>query len=271
MKLLLYIAYNGADFCGWQAQKNGVTVQKTLTDAVSDLFGHTCDVTGCSRTDSGVHANMFCATVSDRGADVLTTTVPVEKIPRALSIRLPDSISVWHAVWVPTDFHARYSVSSKEYLYRIYNAPIRSPFEVGRSWHVPARISDEGFAAMQAAAAHFVGKRDFSSCMASGSDIADRTRTVFSASVTRTGDVIEFRVRADGFLYNMVRIMAGTLADVASGQIPPDSIPDRLDSLDRSAMGRTAPAEGLYLDRVFYDDPDIAGYRGDCRGGDRLG
>ena len=269
MKLLLYIAYNGANFCGWQAQKNGATVQRTLTDAVSDLFGHACDVTGCSRTDSGVHASMFCATVTDKGTDALTTTVPLEKIPRALCIRLPDSVSVWHAVWVPADFHARYSVSSKEYLYRIYNAPIRSPFEVGRSWHIPARISDEGLAAMQAAAAHFVGRRDFSACMASGSDIADRTRCVVSASVTRERDVIEFRVRADGFLYNMVRIMAGTLADVASGQIAPDSIPARLDSLDRSSMGRTAPAEGLYLDRVFYDDPNASGYGG--KGGESLG
>ncbi len=265
MKLLLYIRYDGSDFCGYQAQTNGRTVQQTLNAATADLFGHPCDITGCSRTDSGVHARMFCATVTRHGADGLETTVPIDRIPRALNIRLPDTVAVWQALWVPTTFHARYDVSSKEYEYRIYNAPERDPFERKRSWHIPTPITDEMLSAMDEAARHFVGTRDFSACMAAGSTVMDTTRTVLEARVTREGDRILFRVRADGFLYHMVRIMAGTLMEVAYGKIAPADMPARLDSLDRDRMGRTAPAEGLYLNRVFYNDPDRPGYQGGDR------
>lgn len=261
-KLLVYVAYDGAKFCGYQTQQNGYSVQQALCEGTEALFGHACDVTGCSRTDSGVHANMFCATVTEHGKSYLSTTVPVDRIPRALNIRLPEAVSVWHARWVPTDFHARYGVSSKEYVYRIHNAPERDPFLVGRAWHYPRVISDGGLSAMQTAAAGFVGERDFAACMAAGSSVRSTVRNVMSASVAREGDLITFRVRADGFLYNMVRIMMGTLVEVAEGRIPADEIPARLQSLDRTALGRTAPAEGLYLDRVFYDDPDRPGYHG---------
>jgi tRNA pseudouridine38-40 synthase len=169
-------------------------------------------------------------------------------------------VAAYEALWVPADFHPRYSVTSKEYLYRIYNNQNRDPFAVGRAWHYPRPVSEEQLAAMQKAAAAFVGKRDFTACMAAGSKIVDATRHVMAASVEREGDYITFRVRADGFLYNMVRIMVGTLAEVAEGRMTPESIPARLDSLDRGSFGRTAPAEGLYLNRVFYNDPDRAGY-----------
>ncbi len=262
MKLFLYIRYDGADYCGYQAQTNGRTVQQTLNMATEELFGHPCDITGCSRTDSGVHARMFCATVTRHGEDQLTTTVPIDRIPRALNIRLPDSLAVWEALWVPSNFHARYGVSSKEYEYRICNTPERDPFEMKRSWHIPTPITDGALAAMNEAARQFVGTRDFSACMASGSTVEDTTRTVMDAYVIREGDAVLFRVRADGFLYNMVRIMAGTLMEVAYGKIDPNDIAPRLASLDRARMGRTAPAEGLYLNRVFYDDPDRPGYQG---------
>ena len=262
MKLLLYVSYDGAGFCGYQAQANGRTVQQTLNEATEALFGYPCDVTGCSRTDSGVHARMFCATVTRRGTEGLDTTVPVDRVPRALNIRLPDDMAVWKALWVPTEFHPRYSVSSKEYVYRIYNGSERDPFEMGRSWHVPTPITDEMLADMDAAAKHLVGTRDFSSCMAAGSTVESTVRTVMEASVTREGQVVLFRVRADGFLYNMVRIMAGSLMEVAYGKMTSDSLPARLDACDRKEMGRTAPAEGLYLNRVFYDSPREAGYRG---------
>jgi tRNA pseudouridine38-40 synthase len=264
-KLLLYIRYDGrgpADrpFCGYQAQKNGYSIQEALTEGVAALFGTPCDVTGCSRTDSGVHALMFCATVTLKGRDYMETTIPTDRIPRALNIHLPDAVAAYEALWVPADFHPRYSVTSKEYLYRIYNNQNRDPFAVGRAWHYPRPVSEEQLAAMQKAAAAFVGKRDFTACMAAGSKIVDATRHVMAASVEREGDYITFRVRADGFLYNMVRIMVGTLAEVAEGRMTPESIPARLDSLDRGSFGRTAPAEGLYLNRVFYNDPDRAGY-----------
>ena len=271
-KLLLYIRYDGrgpADrpFCGYQAQKNGYSVQQALTEGVAALFGVPCDVTGCSRTDSGVHALMFCATVTLCGKDYMETTVPVDRIPRALNIHLPGEVAAYQALWVPTDFHPRYSVTSKEYIYRILNTQNRDPFATGRAWHYPRPVSDEQFNAMQRAAAAFVGKRDFTACMAAGSKIVDATRHVMSATVEREGDYITFRVRADGFLYNMVRIMVGTLAEVAEGHMTPESIPARLDSLDRGSFGRTAPAEGLYLNRVLYNDPETEGYHPEKGGG----
>ncbi|MBP3666595.1 MAG: tRNA pseudouridine(38-40) synthase TruA [Clostridia bacterium] len=259
-KLLLYLRYDGSHFCGYQAQKNGYSVQQALNEGTEALFGYPCDITGCSRTDSGVHANMFCATVTARGEDCLDTTIPLDRLPRALNIHLPEAVAAYAALWAPEDFHARYSVTSKEYLYRILNTQNRDPFYSGRAWHYPRPISETGFAAMQQAAAAFVGKRDFAACMASGSKVADTTRTVFSASLTREGDFLLFRVRADGFLYNMVRIMVGTLAEVGEGKLDPDSIPARLASLDRGRLGRTAPADGLYLDRVFYNHPEKEGY-----------
>ena len=264
-KLLLYIRYDGrgpADrsFYGYQAQKNGYSIQQALTEGVTALFGRPCDVTGCSRTDSGVHALMFCATVTLHGQDCMETIIPTDRIPRALNIHLPNEVAAYEALWVPADFHPRYSVTSKEYIYRIYNAQNRDPFATGRAWHYPRPVSEEQLAAMQKAAAAFVGKRDFTACMAAGSKIVDATRHVMAASVEREGDYVTFRVRADGFLYNMVRIMVGTLAEVAEGHLTPESIPARLDSLDRGSFGRTAPAEGLYLSRVFYNDPERAGY-----------
>lgn len=261
-KLLLYISYRGDGFCGYQAQKNGPSVQTTLNRATEELFGHPCDITGCSRTDSGVHARMFCATVTRQGCGTLDTDIPVEKIPRALCVRLPDSLSVWEALWVPDSFHPRYDVSSKEYIYRFLLSPQRDPFEAGRSWHLPCPDRPGLLSDMQKAAEAMVGRRDFSACMAAGSEVPDRVRHVTEAQVTRDGNILTFRVRADGFLYHMVRIMAGTLCDVAAGRMDPSSLPARLDSLDRRQMGQTAPPYGLYLNRVFYDDPFSPGYHG---------
>ena len=268
-KLLLYIRYDGRGselrpFCGYQTQKNGYSVQEALNEGTEALFGYPCDITGCSRTDSGVHANMFCATVTKRGCHTLETSIPTDRIPRALNIRLPDAVAAYKALWVPEDFHARYSVTSKEYIYRILCTQERDPFERGRAWHYPRPMTDEDFAAMQTAAKGFIGKRDFAACMAAGSKVQSTVRSVTAASVERVpvygGHLVTFRVRADGFLYNMVRIMVGTLAEVAEGHIPADSISARLDTLDRAFLGRTAPADGLYLNRVFYNDPEKEGY-----------
>ena len=263
-KLLLYIRYDGSRFCGYQAQKNGCSVQQALNEGTEKLFGHPCNITGCSRTDSGVHANMFCATVTEQNTDSLHTTIPIDRIPRALNIHLPDAVAVYQALWVPADFHARYSVSSKEYVYRILCTQNRNPFLHNRAWHYPRPMSETALQRMQIAAKGFVGKRDFAACMASGSKVVSTVRHVMDASVestpTEDGLLVTFRVRADGFLYNMVRIMVGTLMEVAEGRIPPESIPQRLDALDRSGLGRTAPAEGLYLNRVFYNHPEKEGY-----------
>lgn len=253
-KLLLTIAYDGTNYCGYQVQPNGVTVQEMLNKAAEALFGYPCDVVGCSRTDSGVHARAFCATIARKGTDHLDTTIPAHRVPRAMNAHLPSDIAVLEAREVSVDFHARYGVASKEYEYVIYNGRERNPFFEGRAWHIPTPIDENALAAMQAAAAHFVGKQDFSAFRAVGADTApkDAVRHVMQATVTREGNIISFRVRADGFLYNMVRIMVGTLAAVAAGRMTPDDVLHALQACDRTMAGSTAPACGLYLDRVFY-------------------
>lgn len=255
-KLLLTIAYDGTNYCGYQVQPNGVTVQEMLNKAAQALFGYACDVVGCSRTDSGVHARAFCATISKKGEDILHTSIPAHRVPRAMNAHLPSDIAVLSAREVPSDFHARYGVASKEYEYVIYNGRERNPFFEGRAWHIPTPIDDAALAAMQAAAVHFVGKQDFSAFRAVGADTApkDAVRHVMKATVTREGDVIAFRVRADGFLYNMVRIMVGTLAAVAAGRMTPEDVLHALQARDRTLAGSTAPACGLYLDSVFYNE-----------------
>ena len=253
MKLLLKIRYIGTAYCGYQVQPNAVTVQQRLNEAARALFGYDCDIVGCSRTDSGVHANAFCATVSRKGSDELACSIPLEKIPLAFSAHLSEDISVYAATWVDGAFHARYDVLEKEYLYRIYNAPVRNPFEVERAAHLPRRIDDVGLANMQRAAATLIGRQDFSAYMAQGSSVADTVRTVTRATVEREGDLLLFRIAADGFLYNMVRILAGTLVDVGLGKLSPDDVARITASHDRAQAGMTMPACGLYLDRVRYD------------------
>jgi tRNA pseudouridine38-40 synthase len=191
--------------------------------------------------------------VTKRKESGIETSIPIDKIPLAFASVLPPDISVWRARWVEDDFHPRYDVRFKEYEYRIYNKPIPSPFFAGRCWHYPRDIDREALEKMKEAAKEFVGTYDFAAYMASGSDIKDTTRTVFSAEVERDGDVIVFRVSADGFLYNMVRILTGTLIAVAEGKLEPSDIAGVTASLDRRRAGITAPPEGLYLNRVVYD------------------
>jgi len=253
LKLLIKVAYLGTNYCGYQVQPNGVTVQQQLNLAARALFGCECDIVGCSRTDSGVHARAFSATVAEKGKNCLRSTVPVERVPRAMNVHLPFDIAVTSAAWVEDDFHARYDVISKEYEYLIYNAPVRDPFWQDRAWHVPEPIGEAALSSMQEAAAAFVGKQDFAAFCAAGSDVADTVRTVLSTKVERRGDMISFRVRADGFLYNMVRIMTGTLLEVGRGRLSTDDVKEAIISRDRRRAGKTAPACGLYLDRVFYE------------------
>ena len=252
MKLLLKVSYIGTDFCGYQIQKDARTVQGELNAATRSLFGYDCDVTGCSRTDSGVHANMFCVAINKRGESGIETDIDVSRIPRALTAHLPEDVSVYSAEWVNDDFHPRYDVQYKEYVYRIYNGAVRDPFENGRSWYIPQLFDEKTVEKMDLAAKSFVGKHDFSSFMAQGSKVESTERTVAYAGVEKSGDVITFRVAADGFLYNMVRIMTGTLVAVAQGKILPCDIENIILSHKRESAGMTAPAEGLYLNKVVY-------------------
>ncbi len=252
MKALLKISYLGTAYCGYQVQPNGVSIQQKLNEAAKAVFGFDCDIVGCSRTDSGVHANEFCATVSKKGETGLLTAIPIERIPLAMSAYLPSDIAVFDAAWVEDGFHARYDVREKEYLYRFYNRSVRSPFEENRSMHVPKRLSDEAVARMDAAAKTLCGTQDFAAYMAQGSSVKSTVRTVTRAEVRRDGDAVVFRIAADGFLYNMVRILAGTLLCVGEGKLSCDDVERITASRDRAQAGSTAPACGLYLNRVLY-------------------
>lgn len=252
MKILLRIAFLGKAYCGYQVQPNGVSIQQKLNEAAKDLFGYDCDIVGCSRTDSGVHANEFYATVSKKGESFIETTIPTEKIAIAMSVRLPSDISVLEATQVEDAFHPRYDVVYKEYVYQIWNGRVRNPFLSDRAWHCPKPIDDEAFLRMQMAAKAFIGKKDFASFMAADSKIKDSVRNVLDATVSREGDMIIFKVSADGFLYNMVRIFTGTLIDVAYGRIDVDDIEKIISACDRKKAGATAPPEGLFLNKVVY-------------------
>ncbi|MGM9684060.1 MAG: tRNA pseudouridine synthase A [Eubacteriales bacterium] len=253
MKILLNINFVGSAYCGYQVQKNGISIQQRLNEAAYALFGFECDITGCSRTDRGVHANMFCACVSEKGGTGISCTIPEDKIPIAFNSLLPGDICVQSAAYVPDGFHPRYDVKYKEYIYKILNTPLPDPFMYGRVWHIPGPITQHDRARMRRAAGFFVGEHDFSAYMASGSSVSDTVRRVMYADVESDGEnMIIFRVAADGFLYNMVRIMTGTLVAVAQGKLEPEDIPSVTASLDRARAGITAPPDGLYLNRIVY-------------------
>ena len=252
MKLLLKISFLGTAYCGYQVQPDRPTVQQSLNEASKQIFGFDCDVVGCSRTDSGVHANEFFVCISKKGEKTLDCTIPANKVPLAFNSVLPDDISVREAREVDDDFHPRYDVKFKEYIYKIWNDPIKNPFSSDRAYHIPHKYSDETVEKMNIAAQLFVGKHDFASYMAQGSKIVETVREVKYASVYREGDYIVFKVAADGFLYNMVRIMTGTLLLVAQGKIEPEDIVGITKSKCRNNAGSTAPACGLYLNKVEY-------------------
>lgn len=253
MKLLLKIMYNGRDFQGYQFQPEKRTVQGTLTSAVSSCFGRPMKITGCSRTDAGVHALGFCCTAEPADGADDWLRIPVGKVHRALSRFLPEDITVAGESAVSEDFHPRYSVLSKEYLYRMYDTVGCDPFLAGRAWHLKHPVTDDGLERMNRGARALIGHHDFTSFMASGSKIEDAHRTIESLTVVREGSMLVLRVRADGFLYNMVRIITGTLADCTAGTIDPCDVGRILEAHDRCTAGRTAPADGLYLSDVTYD------------------
>ena len=247
MKYFAKINYLGTAFHGFQVQPGLRTVQGELNAALNLAFGLPCKVTGCSRTDAGVHANEFCVKVDCDGG-----TIPADKLPIAVSRFLPNDLSLFYAEECSEGFHPRYDVKEKEYLYRIINSRIYDPFEFGRAWFVARPITDEGIERMRAASKYIMGKKDFATFMAEGSDIVDTVRTVTNLSVEKNGDLIEIRICADGFLYNMVRIIVGTLTEVAFGRFDSEEMADIIASKDRTRAGMTAPADGLYLNSVKY-------------------
>ena len=247
IRIILDLAYVGTNYCGFQAQPSGDSVQQTVQNCAVKCFNSECTVTGCSRTDAGVHANSYIAllTLGD-GAN----RIPYDRIPQAMARFLPYDIAVKSAIPAPDDFHPRYSAHAKEYVYLIHNSQTRDPFMHLRAHHVPHRLDAD---LMNEAARLMTGRRDWRTFMASGSDIVDTVRDVKYFMCERNGELVRITVAADGFLYNMVRIMSGTLVAVSEGRIKLGDIESIIASGDRKRAGVTLPAHGLYLNKVMYD------------------
>lgn len=241
--LLITIKYDGSHYHGWQVQSNALTVQEVFQNAVEKVFGSRLDVIGCSRTDTGVHANMYCLTIKT------DMQIGNEGVVMALNTHLPKDIAVISAEEVDDDFHPRYSCVSKEYVYKLYNGKIRDPFTADYALHYRYPINAEY---LNKEAQAFVGRYDYSGFCSAKSDVADTVRDVRSFAVWRDGDFVYFRVEADGFLYNMVRIMVGTLLFINEGKIKAGELKDIIISKDRKRAGKTARPQGLYLNKVNY-------------------
>ena len=240
----LDITYIGSAYCGWQSQRNGRTVQETLAAAIEKLTGAYPKLHGCGRTDAGVHAKNYCCSFRT------PSKASPETFVRGLNALLPRDIAVKSASEAAPDFHARFSVTGKKYEYYILNSKTRDPFREGRALHYPYPLDEKQ---LDRAAKDFLGEHDFSAFCAAGGSVKDKVRTITEAYVRREGDVVVFSVAGNGFLYNMVRIMVGTLLAVAQGKIAPDAIPAIIASGDRDAAGATAKPQGLYLSEVYYD------------------
>ncbi len=245
-----YIAravYDGSGFHGFQRQKNAVTVQETIETALSFLFGVNTEIIGCSRTDSGVHALEYIFNFFSE------TKIPEDKLVPALNHNIEnEGLVITDIKKADKDFHSRYSNKGKRYLYNIWNSRIKNPFTEKYSWYVPQTLD---FDAMKKAAEYFVGTHDFAAFMSSGSEVINTVRTIRACEVSRSerwNEQIEIEVEADGFLYNMVRIIVGTLADVGKNKIDADEISGIILSKNRENSGVTAPASGLFLKKVYY-------------------
>ena len=239
------LMYNGTAYHGWQVQKTQATVAETLERALSALCREPVKVTGCGRTDAGVHAERYVANFRTE------SRIPIDRMPYAINTHTPEDIAVREAVEVPEDFNAIGSCIKKEYIYRIYNSRFKNPFYVNRAYFYPKRL-DEDF--LNRAAHMFVGTHDFRAVRSVGTETKTTVRTVYWCDVTRNGDLLELRVCADGFLYNMVRAITGTVLYAAEGKFAPEDIPAILESGDRTLAGPTVPPGGLYLTRIWYED-----------------
>ncbi len=248
--ILLTLAYDGRAYHGWQIQHNADTVQAQLQQALARVLGEVPPIKGCSRTDTGVHARMFCVSL------ITEAKIPCERLVPALNVNLPRDIAVTACREVPRDFHARYSCKGKRYCYEIWNSGVKNPFldRLATRWTYP--LDEES---MRANGLPLLGTHDFSALCAAGSSIdpsdpdADTVRTITEFDVRRQGSMVYITVAADGFLYNMVRIIAGTLLDMEGGKIASGTMADIIASGQRSRAGHTAPPDGLYLDEVFYN------------------
>ncbi len=245
-RIAIVVAYDGTNYCGWQIQNNGPSIQETLNRCLSELVGEEIRVMGASRTDAGVHALCNVAVFDTE------SRIPPEKFSYALNQRLPQDIRIQLSEEVEPDFHPRYCDSEKTYEYRILNRHFPVPTErlYSHFYYDPLDVEK-----MQQAVSCLVGEHDFASFCGSKAQVKGTVRTITAATVERDHDMIYITISGTGFLYNMVRIIAGTLIEIGSGAYPPSHMREILDACDREAAGPTAPARGLTLMRIqFLDD-----------------
>ncbi|MEA5141958.1 MAG: tRNA pseudouridine(38-40) synthase TruA [Oscillibacter sp.] len=248
--IALKLMYNGTAYHGWQVQKTESSVCQTLEKGLSAVCGERVHCVGCGRTDAGVHAERYVANFHT------SSRIPAERLPFAVNTHTPEDIVVTEAVEVPEDFNAIGSCLKKEYTYRIYNSRIKNPFYVDRAYFYPKRLDEE---LMDRAARMFEGTHDFAAVRSVGTDVKSTVRTIYYCRVQRSGELLEMKVCANGFLYNMVRAITGTVLYAAEGKMRPEEIPAILDAGDRRLAGPTAPPGGLYLTRLWYEDERLNG------------
>ncbi|NCA66946.1 MAG: tRNA pseudouridine(38-40) synthase TruA [Clostridia bacterium] len=247
MRVLITIEYLGTSYCGWQKQKNGRSVQETLAKAISTLTAEEIVLHGSGRTDSGVHA------IAQAAHFDTNTKIPVEKLPYAINSLLPRDISVKSARSVVAAFNARFDAISKTYIYKIYTGAHLSPTRELTHCHIPYALDVQK---MREAASRIIGTHDFKCFQSTGGHVKDTVRTIYTATVTESGDEILIEVKGNGFLYNMVRIIAGTLVYAGIGKLSAEDITSAISSRDRTRAGKTLDAKGLYLKNVEYDFGD---------------
>lgn len=242
--IALKLKYDGSAYHGWQVQKTEITVAETLERALSKTCGHPVKAVGCGRTDAGVHALNYCANFRT------DSRIPVDRLPLAVNSRLPMDIAVIDACQAPEDFNAIGSCIKKEYVYKILNSRIRDPFLEKRVCFYPSPLD---IALMKRAGEAFEGTHDFAAVRSLGTETKTTVRTVYWCRAERQRDIISVHVCADGFLYNMVRAIVGTMVYASYGKLRPEDIPALLERGDRRLTGPTMPPQGLYLNRVWYD------------------
>ena len=240
----LVVAYDGTNYCGWQTQPNGITVQGVLNDTLSELLGEKIETIGASRTDAGVHA-MGNVAVFDT-----ESRIPGDKFSFALNQRLPEDIRIQESCEVDADFHPRYADTVKTYEYNILNRRFELPSKrlYAAFCYYPMDIER-----MNQAAAYLVGEHDFKSFCSAGAQVQTTVRTIYAVNVTKEDDMVHIRITGNGFLYNMVRIIAGTLMQVGTGLMEPEQVKGILEARDRSKAGPTAVAKGLTLVEIRYE------------------
>ena len=239
----LIIEYDGRKFGGWQKQPNKLNIQGEIEKAIEEITGEAVELNASGRTDAGVHS--FGQTANFK----TNSNIEIEKLPIAINSKLKQSIRIISAEEVDEDFHARYSCKGKKYRYIINNSKYGSAIYKDLEYHMPVKLDIEK---MKEAAKFFEGEHDFKGFKASGTSSKSSVRNIYKAEVKEDGEKIIIELTGNGFLYNMVRIISGTLVDVGLGKINPKEIPDIINSKDRTKAGKTLPAQGLYLVQVYY-------------------